>query len=296
MGFVLDRESLQAVARKSASRKILDGRAVADEVLRQLAQYVETMPFEPKLAVVQVEGDPASSVYVKHKIRACKRVGIASTKVLLSNDTKPEQLQQTLESLNVDDTVHGILLQLPLPGHLDASAFIQMIDPGKDVDGLHPHNMGHLMAWSGDLEPCTPRGVMRLLDAYDIDTRGKNAVVVGRSQLVGRPMAQMLLRAHATTTICHRYTDDLPERVGQADLLIVATGVPELIKGEWVKRGAVVVDVGTSRGEDNKLVGDVAFKTAIERAALISPVPGGVGPMTVATLMENTVRAATRHL
>lgn len=296
--FMLDMARLREVALHTAPG-IIDGRQIADEVLRQLTDGVGSITaqlgYAPKLAVVQVEGDPASSVYVRHKIKACAKVGLESELHLLPHNTSAEALGQQIEALNADPQVCGILLQLPLPTHLSPETFLALIDPRKDVDGLHPNNLGALMAWSGNLEPCTPRGCMRLLDAYGVHVRGARALVVGRSALVGRPMAQMLMRADATVTVAHRHTHALWELVGQADILVVATGVPGLIRGEWVKPGAVVLDVGTSRVEGNKLVGDVEFEAARERAALISPVPGGVGPMTVATLMENTLRAAYRQ-
>lgn len=297
--FQLDMEQLQRVAAESEPG-LIDGKRIASEVLTQVKSGVDLLVSRlnarPKLAVVQVEGDPASSIYVKHKVRACERVGIESELHLMPQTCSANELHAKLDALNQDASVCGILLQLPLPVHLSSDVFIRQIDPSKDVDGLHPDNLGALMAWSGMLEPCTPRGCMRLLDAYRVQLRGARALVVGRSSLVGRPMAQMLMRADATVTVAHRHTHQLPELVGQADVLVVATGVPHLIKGEWVKPGAIVLDVGTSRVEDNKLAGDVDFEGARERAALISPVPGGVGPMTVATLMENTLRAAWMRL
>lgn len=297
--FQLDMEQLQRVAAQSEPG-LIEGKRIADEILTQVRSGVELLVnrhhTRPKLAVIQVEGDPASSIYVRHKVRACERVGIESELHLMAQTCSANELHDKLDALNQDPDVCGILLQLPLPVHLSSDVFIRQIDPSKDVDGLHPDNLGALMAWSGSLEPCTPRGCMRLLEAYRVQLRGARALMVGRSSLVGRPMAQMLMRADATVTVAHRHTHHLPELVGQADVLVVATGVPHLIKGDWVKPGAVVLDVGTSRVEDNKLVGDVDFDGARQRAALISPVPGGVGPMTVATLMENTLRAAWMRL
>jgi methylenetetrahydrofolate dehydrogenase (NADP+)/methenyltetrahydrofolate cyclohydrolase len=245
----------------------------------------------PKLAVVLVGDDPASHTYVKFKVKACAEVGIESSKTVLPADTSPDQLYSFLAELNADESVHGILVQLPLPDQLDAADAIEHISPEKDVDGFHPLSLGRLMSYIGTLEPCTPRGVMTMLRAYDVDLRGKTAVVVGRSIMVGRPMAQMLVRANATVTVCHRHTQDLAAAVAQADVVVVATGVAELIKGAWIKPGAVVIDVGQSH-VNGRIIGDVEFDAARERASLITPVPGGVGPMTVATLMENTIRAA----
>lgn len=274
--------------------KILDGRAVARLLRSEAARGVEALAKEgvdPKLAVVLVGDDPASHTYVKFKVRACSEVGIQSDKTVLPADISADKLYSFLAELNSDDSIHGILLQLPLPEHLDAIDAIEHVSPGKDVDGFHPLSLGRLMAYIGTLEPCTPRGVMTLLRAYGVETRGANAVVVGRSIMVGRPMAQMLVRADATVTVCHRHTSGLAEAVSRADIVVVATGVPELVKGAWIKEGATVIDVGQSHLE-GRIIGDVEFETARQRAGLITPVPGGVGPMTVATLMENTVRAA----
>ncbi len=277
-----------------AENKILDGRAVARLLRAEARSGVETLRehgVNPKLAVVLVGDDPASHTYVKFKVRACAEVGIESAKTVLPAETTAEDLYSFLAELNADDSIHGVLLQLPLPEHLDANDAIAHVSPEKDVDGFHPLSLGRLMAYVGTLEPCTPRGVMTMLRAYDVPLRGQKAVVVGRSIMVGRPMAQMLVRANATVTVCHRHTTDLAAEVSAADVVVVATGVPELIKGAWIKEGAVVIDVGQSH-VDGRIIGDVEFEAARERASLITPVPGGVGPMTVATLMENTVRAA----
>lgn len=299
MRFTMNMDALRAHAKASSKEGLLDGRAVAAGVRQQLTEYVLARHAKglrpPGLAVLQVEGDPASSIYVRHKIKACAQIGIHSQKLLLPAETTEAELFEHIDALNKDATIDGILLQLPLPTHLDPMRFIQRIDPDKDVDGLHPTNLGHLMAWRSRLESCTPRGVMRLLGAYDVTLAGAQAVVIGRSHLVGRPMAQMLVRANATVTVCHRHTIGLGEVVRRADLVVSAAGVPGLIPGEWIKQGAVVVDVGTTRCEDGVLRGDVGFERARERARLISPVPGGVGPMTVATLMENTIRAVAYH-
>ena len=299
MRFTMDMEALREHARRSPREGLLDGSAVAAGVREQLRDYVQQRRAlglrPPGLAVIQVEGDPASSIYVRHKIKACAQIGIDSHKMLLACDITQAQLFEHIDAFNHDPSIDGILLQLPLPAHLDPMAFIQRIDPDKDVDGLHPTNLGHLMAWRSRLESCTPRGIMRLLGAYDVPLAGARAVVIGRSHLVGRPMAQMLVRAHATVTVCHRHTRELEEVVRQSDLVVSAAGVPGLVRGGWVKQGAVVVDVGTTRGDDGVLRGDVEFDLARPRPRLISPVPGGVGPMTVATLMENTIRAVAFH-
>lgn len=296
--FKLDFDALKHDAAR-AEEGILDGRILKASLLEQLAHAVEVLrkrDVRPRLDVIQVGDDPASTVYVRNKIRSCNKIGVESVKHELPVETTRDQLHDLLDELNADARVHGILVQLPLPDHLDPHDAIEFIDSHKDVDGFHPHNLGNLMAWRGALEPCTPRGVMTMFGAYDVPLRGERAVVVGRSMTVGRPMAQMLMRADATVTVCHRHTRDLAEHVGAADVLVVATGVPELIRGEWIKPGAVVIDVGISRREDGSLCGDVEFEAARERARLITPVPGGVGQMTVATLMENTVRAACeRH-
>jgi methylenetetrahydrofolate dehydrogenase (NADP+) / methenyltetrahydrofolate cyclohydrolase len=276
---------------------VLDGRAVSSARLSQLEPLVEqliTRGAQPTLCVVQVGDDDASSLYIRHKIRACSKIGVESRHVHLSADITRDALLARLRILNDDPTIHGILLQLPLPDHLDQDEPIRSIDPGKDVDGFHPVNLGCMMSRRSILEPCTPRGVLTLLQAAGIDPTGKEAVVIGRSVIVGRPMSLMLTRANATVTTCHRHTVDLEREVRRAEILVVATGVAELVKGEWIRDGAVVVDVGISR-KDGKLSGDVEFAAARERAAWITPVPGGVGPMTVATLLENTVRAACVH-
>lgn len=265
--------------------------AVADQVAQLRERGVALT-----LAVVRVGDDPASEVYVRHKIRACEEVGIASRALVLPAETTQDELLAKVAELDEDDSVDGILVQLPLPDHIDANRVIEAIDPRKDVDGFHPLNLGLLMGGRPLLQACTPAGVMVLLEAAGVDATGKHAVVVGRSVIVGRPMAQMLLRAHATVTICHRHTPDLAEQVAAADIVVVATGVPGLVRGEWIREGAVVIDVGINRREDGKLCGDVDFAGARERASLITPVPRGVGPMTVAMLLWNTVLAARfRH-
>ena len=273
---------------------VLSGSAVADGVEHQVSDAVDALRdrgIVPHLAVVRVGADAASEVYVRQKMKCCDRLGMESSHVHLPEDVPAETLYERIERLNEDDGVNGMLVQVPLPDHLDPLEFIEFVSPIKDVDGFHPRNLGCLMAGRSELEPCTPRGIMTMLDVAQVDPTGKRAVVIGRSRIVGRPMAQMLMRADATVTVCHRHTRDLADEVGRADIVVVATGVPELVQGEWLKPGAVVIDVGISRREDGSLVGDVEFDEARERTSLITPVPGGVGPMTVATLMQNTVTA-----
>lgn len=292
----LDFDALHARVQEHESN-LLDGRVLKHALLEQLGRATAILAergITPKLAVIQVGDDPASSIYVRNKMRACARIGIDSLEHRFPADTSAQTLHACLHALNQDESVHGVLLQLPLPAHLDPSQAILLIDPDKDVDGYHPDNLGRLMAWRGTLEPCTPRGIMTLLHAYRVPLQGTRAVVVGRSMTVGRPMAQMLMRANATVTTCHRHTRALHEHIAAAQLVVVAVGVPELIKGEWLAPGSVVVDVGITRLEDGSLSGDVEFEAARQRASLITPVPGGVGQLTVATLMENTVRVACK--
>lgn len=278
--------------------RILDGKRIADEILDELAQRVRArrkagLP-RPGLAVVLVGDDPASSVYVRNKRRACQRVGFHTLDFDLPASVSGSELYALIDRLNADPAVHGILIQLPLPAHIDATDLIQRIRPDKDVDGFHAENVGRLALRQPGLRPCTPKGVMTLLAHTDKPVRGRHAVVVGVSNHVGRPLGLELLLAGATVTSCHRFTQDLAGFVGMADLLIVAVGKPGLVKGHWVKPGAVVIDVGINRLEDGSLTGDVEFEAAAARASWITPVPGGVGPMTVATLMQNTLEAAER--
>lgn len=273
---------------------ILDGRAVADHLRKQLSTRVADLHaqgHELCLAVLRVGDDPASAVYVRHKIRACAEVGITSRAEHLPASVSETELIEHIEALNADPAVDGVLVQLPLPAQIDEDRIIEAVAPAKDVDGFHPANLGRLMAGFSLLEPCTPSGVMLLLAAAGVRLRGKSAVVIGRSIIVGRPMAQMLLRADATVTICHRHTASLEDRVREADVVVVAAGVPGLVKGEWIKPGAVVIDVGINRVGEKRLVGDVEFDAARERALAITPVPGGVGPMTIAMLLWNTLLA-----
>lgn len=278
--------------------RLLDGKKIADSLLEQLAGRVAARVARglpaPGLAVVLVGADPASAVYVRNKRRACERVGFASFDYDLPAGTGQAELEGLIDRLNADPAVHGILLQLPLPPHLDATAVIDRIAPGKDVDGFHAANVGRLALRQLGLRPCTPKGIMTLLAHTDRPVRGAEAVVVGVSNHVGRPMALELLIAGCTTTSCHKFTprETLRRHVGQADVVVVAVGRPGLVPGEWIKPGAVVIDVGINRLPDGSLCGDVGFEAARERAAWITPVPGGVGPMTVATLMQNTLEAA----
>jgi methylenetetrahydrofolate dehydrogenase (NADP+)/methenyltetrahydrofolate cyclohydrolase len=278
------------------SAKILDGKKIADELLDQLRTRVRLREQRglavPGLAVVLVGNDPASAIYVRNKRRACTHVGFHSHDFDLPATASQAELIALIEQLNGDPQIHGILMQLPLPAHLDADAVVNRIDPRKDVDGFHPENIGRLALRQRGLRPCTSKGVMTLLAHTDRPVRGQDAIVVGVSNHVGRPMAFELMLAGCTTTACHKFTRDLPRVVGQGDIVIVATGRAGLVRGEWIKPGAVVIDVGINRLADGRLVGDVEFAAAAERASWITPVPGGVGPMTVATLMQNTVEAA----
>jgi methylenetetrahydrofolate dehydrogenase (NADP+)/methenyltetrahydrofolate cyclohydrolase len=278
------------------SARILDGKRIAQELMDRIGRRVAERSAKgldvPGLAVVLVGDDAASSVYVRNKRKACHQVGFRSFDFDLPSRTSQEELIALIDQLNADPAVHGILVQSPLPDHIDEDALVDRIDPGKDVDGFQAVNVGRLALRRFGLRPCTPRGVMTLLGHTDRPVRGQHAVVVGVSNHVGRPLALELLIAGCTTTCCHKFTRDLEGFVRQADIVIVAVGRPGLVKGEWIKPGAVVVDVGINRLEDGRLVGDVDFATAAERASWITPVPGGVGPMTVATLLENTLEAA----
>ncbi len=275
--------------------EIIDGKAVARSVREELKKEVEELKKEraltPGLAVLLVGDDPASKVYVRNKHRACEAVGIRSFQHLLPADTSEAKLLSLIEELNNSPDVHGILVQLPLPSHISQEKVIEAISPDKDVDGFHPYNMGRLLAGRPRFSPCTPSGIMELIGSIGFDCTGREAVIVGRSNIVGKPMALMLLRRNATVTICHSKTRVLEKKVAGADILVAATGVPRMIKGSWIKQGAVVIDVGITRTEEG-LVGDVEFEEASKRASYITPVPGGVGPMTIAMLLKNTVEAA----
>ncbi len=278
------------------SARILDGKRIAQELLERVGKRVAERQakglIEPGLAVVLVGSDAASSVYVRNKRKACHQVGFRSFDYDLPADTSQVELFALIDQLNADPAVHGILVQSPLPPHIDEDALVDRIDPGKDVDGFQAVNVGRLALRRFGLRPCTPKGVMTLLGHTDRPVRGQHAVVVGVSNHVGRPLVLELMIAGCTTTSCHRFTRDLESFVRQADILVVAVGKPGLVKGEWIKPSAVVIDVGISRLDDGRLVGDVDFDAAATRASWITPVPGGVGPMTVATLIENTLEAA----
>ncbi|RUM40631.1 MAG: bifunctional methylenetetrahydrofolate dehydrogenase/methenyltetrahydrofolate cyclohydrolase FolD [Desulfurobacterium sp.] len=275
---------------------ILDGKALSEKIRGQLKREVEELKKkagrEPALAVVLVGNDPASEIYVRNKIKACQKIGIRSIDKKLPASITQEELNSIVRELNEDETVDGIIVQLPLPKHLSCREVINYISPEKDVDGFHPVNVGKavLGLYDEGLMPCTPAGVMKFFEEYNIELEGKNAVMVGHSNIVGKPLANMLLNANATVSVCHIYTKDLAHYTRNADILCVATGVPHLIKEDMVKEGVVVIDIGISR-VNGKIVGDVDFERVKEKAAAITPVPGGVGPMTITMLLYNTVKA-----
>ena len=281
------------------SAQIIDGKLVAariqDELKERIAARVAGGLPAPQLATVLVGEDPASQIYVRNKRLTCERIGVRSLPIHLSASTDQATLLATVDRLNDDDDVDGILVQLPLPAQCNATDVIERIRPDKDVDGFHPYNLGRLAQRLPVLRPCTPYGVIELLKSCGESFHGKNATVVGASNIVGRPMALELLLAGATTTVCHRFTKPLEAEVSRADIVVVATGKPGLVKGAWIKPGATVIDVGMNRLPDGKLCGDVEYAPAAERAAFITPVPGGVGPMTVTMLMANTLQAAERR-
>ncbi|MCA3413916.1 MAG: bifunctional methylenetetrahydrofolate dehydrogenase/methenyltetrahydrofolate cyclohydrolase FolD [Roseomonas sp.] len=271
---------------------ILDGKALGAKLRAGLAQRIAGLSFKPGLRVVRVGDDPASGVYVRNKDRAASEAGFDSATIHLPESTSEAALLAEIARLNADPAVDGILVQLPLPAHIRAEAAIAAVDPAKDVDGFHPLNAGRLAAGEPGLVPCTPRGVMHLLAEAGVALRGARALVLGRSQIVGRPMAQLLLGADCTVTIAHSRTRDLPAECRRAEILVAAAGRPEMVRGDWIAPGAVVIDVGINRLPDGKLVGDVAYAEAVGHAGAITPVPGGVGPMTIACLLENTLEAA----
>ena len=278
------------------SAQLIDGKAIAAELRHSIKQRVDARIENglraPGLAVVLVGADPASQVYVGSKRRACDEIGIKSFSYDLPASTSEDELLTLIDKLNADDEVDGILVQFPVPEQINTETVIERIDPNKDVDGFHPYNIGRLALRIPLLRSCTPRGIITMLESSGVTIKGADAVVVGASNHVGRPMGLELLLAGATVTTCHRFTKDTPSQVAQADIVVVAVGSPALVKGEWIKPGATVIDVGINRLDDGRLVGDVEFDKAFERAGLITPVPGGVGPMTVATLMQNTIDAA----
>ncbi|HHX2504449.1 bifunctional methylenetetrahydrofolate dehydrogenase/methenyltetrahydrofolate cyclohydrolase FolD [Neisseria mucosa] len=279
--------------------QLIDGKKISQQRIEAVAQAVKARQEKglhtPCLAVVLVGDDPASAVYVRNKKLACQKSGIESRSYELPSETTQDDLLKLVDELNGDPAVDGILVQLPLPAHIDSQAVLERIVPHKDVDGFHPYNVGRLVVKMPLMRPCTPKGVMTLLEAYGIDPKGKKAVIVGASNIVGRPQALELLLSRATVTICHSATQNLADEVAAADILVVGVGIPNFVKGEWVKPGAVVIDVGINRLDDGSLCGDVEFDVAKERASMITPVPGGVGPMTIATLLENTLHAASLH-
>ncbi|MGH7930905.1 MAG: bifunctional methylenetetrahydrofolate dehydrogenase/methenyltetrahydrofolate cyclohydrolase FolD [Candidatus Binatia bacterium] len=279
---------------------IIDGKAVAREVQKHIKEEVEGLErrwgIAPGLAVVLVGDDPGSHIYVKNKEKACKEVGIKSYEHLPPATISEKELLSLIHNLNKDKNVNGILVQLPLPAHIRSERILEAISPHKDVDGFHPVNQGTLLLGGDGFKPCTPMGIMKLLESLGCDPKGKSAVVVGRSNIVGKPVALMLLEKHATVTICHSRTTSLRDEVGRADILVVAIGKAGSVRGDWVKPGAVVIDVGVNRLPSGKLSGDVEFDTAKERASAITPVPGGVGPMTICMLLYNTLKATKDSL
>lgn len=279
--------------------RIIDGKALAERLRAGIADETATLRprgVVPGLAVVLVGQDPASQVYVRNKTKACVEAGLAVIDHKLAADVTEAEVLARVAELNRDPAVDGILVQLPLPPHIDARKVLLAIDPGKDVDGFHPENLGRLLMGEPRFVPCTPLGVMRLLEEAGVSLAGAEAVVLGRSNIVGKPMAVLLTAADATVTVCHSRTRDLRDAVARADVVVAALGKPQFVKGAWIKPGAAVIDVGINRGADGKLCGDVEFAAAAERASAITPVPGGVGPMTIAMLLANTLSAARRRL
>ncbi len=278
--------------------QLIDGKALAAKMRVQMAdrvQELEAKGVTPGLAVVLVGEDPASRVYVTMKEKACAATGIYSAEHKLAAETTQQELLALVDQLNNDERIDGILVQLPLPAHIDEGCILNAISPLKDVDGFHPFSVGCLATGNPTFRSCTPYGVMKMLESIPYDLNGKEVVVVGRSNIVGKPVALMCLAENATVTICHSRTKDLEGHVGRADVVIAAVGIPEMIKGSWIKEGAVVIDVGINRVGDKKLVGDVEFDAAAERASYITPVPGGVGPMTITMLLFNTIQSASQR-
>lgn len=276
--------------------KIIDGKEIAKNLRLKISEEVKKLDRPPGLAVILVGEDPASAVYVRNKERACNDAGFFSDKIIKSENITEEQLLEEVERLNHDPQIDGILVQLPLPGHINANKVIEHISPLKDVDGFHSENIGKLMQNKSHLRPCTPKGVMTMLASIGCEVMGMNCVVIGASNIVGRPMAMELLNARGTVTICNSKTKNVAEKVMQADIVVVGVGIPKMVKGDWVKDGAVVIDIGINRLDDGSLVGDVDFDAIKDKASAITPVPGGVGPMTIATLLENTLIAYRQNL
>ncbi len=278
--------------------KLIDGKAIAAELRGQISADVTALVaigVTPGLAVVLVGEDPASRVYVSMKEKACAAAGIYSVEHKLPVETAQTELLALIDNLNNDERIDGILVQLPLPEHIDEAQILEAISPAKDVDGFHPYNVGRLVTGHPVFQPCTPYGVMKMFEHIGVELKGKDVVIVGRSNIVGKPLALMCLAEHATVTICHSRTVDLARKVAAADIVIAAVGRPEMIKGDWIKKGAIVIDVGVNRVGEKKLVGDVDFAAASINAAAITPVPGGVGPMTITMLLYNTVLSAKRR-
>jgi len=273
---------------------IIDGKTIAAGIREEVRVEVDRLKREkgitPALAVILVGDNPASRIYVKNKGKASSEAGIRSIEHILPQDAKEKEILSLISRLNNDPSVHGILVQLPLPAHIDEHSIVEAVSPQKDVDGFHPYNIGRLVTGRPTFEPCTPKGIMKLLDATGVPLSGKEAIVIGRSNIVGKPLALMLLKRDSTVTICHSKTENLPEKIHSSDIVIAAIGKAGFVKGEWIKQGAVVIDVGINR-TDKGLVGDVEFREAGKRASYITPVPGGVGPMTIAMLLSNTVEA-----
>lgn len=275
--------------------KLISGKEISLSVKERVAEEVKDLKkngIEPCLAVILVGDDPASKVYVNNKKKACEFCGIRSLEYLLPADASQEELNSLVEKLNSDESVNGILCQLPLPSHLDEKEVLNLIKPEKDVDAFHPENVGHIMIGDFNFLPCTPAGIMEMLKYENIGLDGKNCVIIGRSNIVGKPMAMLMLKENATVTVCHSHTKNLKEVVDRADIVVAAVGKAKFVTADMIKDGAVIIDVGINRCEDGKLYGDVDFEACKEKASYITPVPGGVGPMTIATLMQNTVTAA----
>jgi len=279
--------------------QILDGKALAQKIEKNVADEVVKLKNEtgrtPGLAVILVGNDPASAAYVNMKKKACDRVGFYSVTHEMPEDISQEAIEKTITMMNDNPNIDGILVQLPLPPQIDTTKILELVDPSKDVDGFHPYNVGRLVTNLDGFVPCTPLGVMELLAEYDIDVKGKNCCVVGASNIVGKPMASLLLNADATVEVCHIFTDDLKKHTLQADIILVGVGVINLIKEDMVKDGAIIIDIGINRAENGKLVGDVDFENVSKKCSYITPVPGGVGPMTIAMLLSNTLKAAKLH-
>ena len=276
--------------------QILDGKALAkkieDNVIKEVTKLKEEADVTPGLAVILVGQDPASAAYVSMKKKACDRMGFYSVSHEMPEDISQEAIENTIMMMNKNSNIDGILVQLPLPAHIDTTKILELVNPAKDVDGFHPYNVGRLVTNLDGFVPCTPLGVMELLAEYNIDVKGKNCCVVGASNIVGKPMASLLLNADATVEVCHIFTDDLKKHTLNADIILVGVGVINLIKEDMVKDGAIIVDIGINRAKSGKLVGDVDFEKVSKKCSYITPVPGGVGPMTIAMLMSNTLKAA----